>query len=112
MPPGEAGEDRPDLRVPAAQIGVQEMHDASAERLTNYIERIETLEEEKAALAGDLKEVYAEAKLEGFDPKVLRQVVRLRKLEEQEREEQESLLHMYMQALGMYGGASPEATAD
>ncbi|MGI5843755.1 MAG: DUF2312 domain-containing protein [Candidatus Xenobium sp.] len=88
------------------------MHDASAERLMNYVERIETLEEEKAALAGDLKEVYAEAKLEGFDPKVLRQVVRLRKLEEQERQEQESLLHMYMQALGMYGSAPPEAMAD
>ena len=88
------------------------MTNATADRLTNYIERIETLEEEKAALASDLKEVYAEAKLEGFDPKVLRQVVRLRKLEAQEREEQESLLHMYMQALGMYDGQMPEPSAN
>ncbi len=89
------------------------MINASTERLTNYIERIETLEEEKAALASDLKEVFAEAKLEGFDPKVLRQVVRLRKLEQEEREEQESLLHMYMQALGMYSATqTPEPGED
>lgn len=86
------------------------MTNATAERLTNYIERIETLEEEKANLAADLKEVYAEAKLEGFDPKILRQVIRLRKLEQDEREQQESLLHMYMQALGMYDGATPDPT--
>jgi len=89
------------------------MINASSERLTNYIERIEALEEEKAALASDLKEVFAEAKLEGFDPKVLRQVVRLRKLEQEEREEQESLLHMYMQALGMYStNQTPEVAED
>lgn len=72
------------------------------ERLTNYIERIETLEEEKSALASEIRDVYAEAKIEGFDPKVLKQVVRLRKLEPQERDEQQSLLNMYMQALGMF----------
>ena len=86
--------------------------DATAERLMNYIERIETLEEEKANLASDLKEVLAEAKLEGFDPKILKQVVRLRKLEEQEREEQESLLHRYMQALGMYRGNAGSEPAE
>lgn len=88
------------------------MTNATTERLTSYIERIETLEEEKTALAADLKEVYAEAKLEGFDPKILKQVIKLRKMEQTEREEQESLLHMYMQALGMYEGNVPEPSVN
>ncbi len=81
-------------------------------KLEAIVERIEALEEEKAGIAQDIKDVYAEAKIEGFDVKVLRRIISLRKLEPQEREEQESLLTLYMQALGMYSNAhnKPEAT--
>lgn len=72
-----------------------------AERLRAFVERIERLEEEKAALAADIREVYAEAKGAGFDGKTLRQVIRLRKLESNERQEQEALLELYLRALGM-----------
>jgi uncharacterized protein (UPF0335 family) len=72
-----------------------------AEQLRSYIERIERLEEEKAALAGDIREVYAEAKGNGFDTKIMRQVVRLRKMDSSDREEQEELLDLYKRALGM-----------
>jgi uncharacterized protein (UPF0335 family) len=65
------------------------------------VERIERLEEEKAAIANDIKEVYAEAKGNGFDTKTLRQVVRLRKQDKAERQEQEAVLELYMHALGM-----------
>jgi uncharacterized protein (UPF0335 family) len=71
------------------------------ERLRSFVERIERLEEEKAALAGDLREVYAEAKSAGFDTKIMRQIVRLRKLDNAERQEQEALLDLYKQAVGL-----------
>lgn len=71
------------------------------EQLRSLIQRIERLEEEKAALAADIKEVYAEAKGNGFDPKIMRQVVRLRKLDSAERQEQEAILDLYISALGM-----------
>jgi uncharacterized protein (UPF0335 family) len=73
------------------------------EQLKSIIERIERLEEEKQALADDIKEVYAEAKANGFDTKTLRTIVRLRKQDSAERQEQEALLDLYMQALGMTG---------
>jgi uncharacterized protein (UPF0335 family) len=73
----------------------------AADRLRSFIERIERLEEEKAALSADIREVYAEAKSVGFDTKIMRQVVKLRKMEQADREEQESLLDTYMAALGM-----------
>ena len=72
-----------------------------ADRLRSFIERIERLEEEKAALTADIREIYAEAKGEGFDSKVMRQVVRLRKMDSGDRQEQESILDLYKQALGM-----------
>ena len=72
-----------------------------AEQLRSFVERIERLEEEKAALAADIREVYAEAKGNGFDTKILRQVVRLRKMDNAEREEQEELLDLYKRALGL-----------
>lgn len=75
----------------------------AANRLRSFIERIERLEEEKAALAADIREVYAEAKSDGFDVKVMRQVVRLRKMESADRAEQEALLDLYKQALGISG---------
>jgi uncharacterized protein (UPF0335 family) len=75
----------------------------AADRLKSFIERIERLEEEKAALAGDIREVYSEAKSTGFETKIMRQVVRLRKLEPHDREEQEQLLDLYKRAIGMVG---------
>jgi len=71
------------------------------DQLRAFIERIEQLEEEKAAIANDIKEVYAEAKGNGFDTKVLRKVVSIRKQDRAERMEQEALLELYMSALGM-----------
>ncbi len=73
----------------------------AAQRLRAFIERIERLEEEKAALAADIREVYAEAKGDGFDAKTMRHVVRLRKLESAERQEQQALLDLYKAALGL-----------
>lgn len=73
----------------------------AAERLQQIVARIERLEEEKKAIADDIKEVYAEAKGAGFDTKILRQVVRLRKLDKAEWQEQEALLDLYLSAVGM-----------
>jgi len=71
------------------------------EHLKSFIERVERLEEEKAALAADIREVYSEAKGQGFDTKIMRQVVRLRKLDTADRQEQDAILDLYMSALGM-----------
>jgi uncharacterized protein (UPF0335 family) len=75
----------------------------AAKRLRTFIERIERLEEEKAALAADIREVYAEAKSDGFDAKTMRQVVKLRKMDSSDRQEQEALLDLYKAALGLGG---------
>ena len=79
------------------------------DQLRAFVERIERLEEEKQAIADDIKEVYAEAKGNGFDTKVLRQVIRLRKMDRAERLEQEALLDLYLHALGMAGADDGEA---
>ena len=71
------------------------------DQLKAIVERIEKLEEEKKAIADDIKDVYAEAKANGFDTKALRTVVRLRKQDAQERQEQEAVLETYLHALGM-----------
>jgi uncharacterized protein (UPF0335 family) len=76
--------------------------------LRSFIERIERLEEERAATSADIREVYSEAKGNGFDTKVMRQVVRLRKLDTAERQEQEAILDLYLSALGMGRDVSPE----
>ena len=73
----------------------------SGERLRSFIQRIEKLEEDKAAVGEDLKEVYAEAKGVGFDTKIIRQIVRLRKIEVEKRRESEELLDLYKAAIGM-----------
>ena len=73
----------------------------AGDRLRSFIERIERLEEEKAALAEDIREVYSEAKGNGFDVKIMRQIVRLRKLDSSDRQEQEAILDTYKAALGM-----------
>lgn len=73
----------------------------AADRLRSIIERVERLEEERKALAGDIKDIFTEAKSAGFDVKVIRQIIRLRKLEPAEVEEQETLLDIYRRALGI-----------
>lgn len=75
----------------------------AAIELKAYIERIERLEEEKAALAGDLRDVYTEAKANGFDTKIMRKIVSLRKKDHAERKEEEALMELYLEALGMAG---------
>ena len=72
----------------------------SAQRLKIFIERIERLEEERKALGADVREVYSEAKSTGYDPKIMRQVVKLRKMDATDRQEQESLLQVYLDAVG------------
>ena len=71
------------------------------EQLRSVVERIERLEEEKKAIADDIRDIYAEAKANGFDTKVLRQVVSLRKKDLTERQEQDAIRDLYLQALGM-----------
>jgi uncharacterized protein (UPF0335 family) len=70
-------------------------------QLRSLIERIERLEEEKAALATDIREVFSEAKGQGFDTKVMRQVIKLRKLDTADRQELDAMLDLYLLALGM-----------
>ncbi len=71
------------------------------DQLKAIIERVERLEEEKKAISDDIRDVFAEAKVSGFDVKALRTIVKLRKMEKTEREEQEAILETYMHALGM-----------
>jgi uncharacterized protein (UPF0335 family) len=71
------------------------------EQLKTLVERIERLEEEKTALTADIREVYSEAKGHGFDTRIIRQVVRLRRLDRADRQEQEAILDLYLAALGM-----------
>ncbi|GBQ27906.1 hypothetical protein AA0472_2536 [Acetobacter estunensis NRIC 0472] len=73
----------------------------AADRLRAIIERIERLEEERKALASDIKDIFGEAKSAGFDVKVIRQIIKLRKMEPAQVEEQETLLDIYRRALGM-----------
>jgi uncharacterized protein (UPF0335 family) len=73
----------------------------AGEQLKSFIERIERLEEDKRALSEDIKKVYAEAKGTGFDPKIMRQIIKIRKMDEEELDEEESLLDVYKRALGM-----------
>jgi len=73
----------------------------AGDRLKSFVERIERLEEEKKALANDIKEVYAEAKGSGFDTKIMRQVIRLRRMDKDDLDEQDALIDVYKRALGM-----------
>jgi len=85
----EAAFDNPDVMTAAAQG-----------RLRTIIERIERLEEDKKAILEDMKEVFAEAKGEGFDVKILRKVIRMRKQDKAKRQEEEAILDLYLSALG------------
>lgn len=73
----------------------------AAPHLRALLERIERLEEEKAALSADIREVYTEAKDQGFDTKIMRQVIRIRRLDSADRQEQEAILDLYLSALGI-----------
>jgi uncharacterized protein (UPF0335 family) len=90
---------------------MSDLHLATRQQLKSFVERIERLEEEKAALAGDIRDVYNEAKGTGFDIKVLRQVIKLRKQDLNERKEMEAVLETYLAALGMLEG-TPAMPAD
>lgn len=77
----------------------------AGDQLRAFVERIERLEEEKKVISDDIKDVYAEAKGNGFDVKIMRKVVSLRKKQPHEREEEEAVLDLYLHALGMAGPA-------
>ena len=84
----------------------------AGDRLRSLIERIERLEEEKRTLAADIKEVYAEAKGTGFDTKIMRQIIRLRRMDKDDVDEQETLLDIYKRALGMLPEEPASAAAE
>lgn len=73
----------------------------AADRLRLFIERVERLEEEKKGLSEDIADVYLEAKSSGYDPKIMKQIVRLRKMQPHDRQEMEAILQTYLAALGM-----------
>ena len=75
--------------------------DVSGKRLKSFIERVERLEEERAGLSEDLKEVYAEAKGTGFEPRIMRRIVKLRKMDVEKRREEDELMELYKSAIGM-----------
>ena len=74
---------------------------AGADQLTQYIERIERLEEEKRALMADIRDIYAESKATGFDPKIMRQLVKMRAMDRDLLQEQDELLQTYRAAVGL-----------
>jgi uncharacterized protein (UPF0335 family) len=76
-------------------------HNSADDRLRLLIERIERLEEEKAGIADDIKDVYLEAKAVGYDPKIMREIVKLRKMKPDDRAEREMVLETYKKALGL-----------
>ena len=84
----------------------------AGERLKSFVERIERLEEEKQALAADIKEVFAEAKGSGFDTRIMRQIIRLRRMDKDDLDEQETLLDVYKRALGMIPDLPAQAAAE
>jgi len=89
------------MAMPAEKDNDDTAHSFAKGQLKAIIERIEKLEEEKKAISDDIKDVYGEAKGNGFDVKALRTIIRLRKQDADERQEQETILETYMQALGM-----------
>ena len=91
------------MATAAAATDEQATHRFAKDHLKAFVERVERLEEEKKAIADDVRDVYAEAKSSGFDVKALRTVVKLRKQDVNERKEQEAILETYLHALGMLG---------
>ncbi len=93
--PFPSGEDKPENEQPRDVGGI------AGQRLNSFLERIERLEEEKSNLSEDMKEVYGEAKSVGFDVKIIRRILKLRKMEPEKRREENELLDLYMSAIGM-----------
>ena len=85
----------------AAAVNEETVHRFAKDQLKAFIERVERLEEEKKTISDDIRDVYAEAKGNGYDVKALRTIIRLRKQDKDERREQEAILETYMHALGM-----------
>jgi len=85
---------------------------SSQAQLRQFIEQIERLEEEKKAIAGDIKDKFMEAKATGFDVKAMRKIISLRKKSKTERQEEEGILEVYMHALGMLDGPPSDAAVD
>ncbi|HYH17604.1 MAG TPA: DUF2312 domain-containing protein [Azospirillum sp.] len=86
-----------------ADTTVNDVQGIAGAQLRSIIERVERLEEEKKGLADDIRDIMAEAKGQGFDVKIIRQIIKLRKMDQSDRQEQESLLDLYKVALGMEG---------
>lgn len=93
-------EDESSARAPAGEEA-RDVGGVAGKRLQSFIERVERLEGEKAALMEDIKEVYAEAKGVGFDIKIIRKIISLRKMDAEKRRETEELLELYKSAIGM-----------
>ena len=90
----------PTFSAQATHTADDVLNQAAQGRLRTIIERVERLEVDKAAVMNDLKEVYLEAKGEGFDVKILRKIVRLRKMDKAKRDEEEALIDLYLSAIG------------
>ncbi len=90
----------PEGQTPA-EVATTGATNVAADQLRLFIERVERLEEEKKGMADDIRDVYAEAKAMGYDPKIMRQIVRLRKMEPGDRQEMQAILETYMNALGL-----------
>jgi uncharacterized protein (UPF0335 family) len=106
LQPTEAGQSPPSIQ--GAPMSAVEKHDSESpktrfakDQLKAFVERIERLEEEKKTISDDIRDVFAESKANGFDVKALRQVIKLRKQDVNERNEQQAVLETYMHALGM-----------
>jgi uncharacterized protein (UPF0335 family) len=91
----------PTANQPRQDLGAMNSNAVDGGHLRAFIERIEKLEEEKRAIADDIKDVFAEAKGTGFDPKVMRKIVSLRRQDKHKRQEEEEILDLYLSALGM-----------
>jgi len=89
------------MSEPASAGNSNDVGGVAAAQLRSVVERVERLEEEKAGLQADIKDIYAEAKANGFETKIVRQIIRLRKKAKEERQEEEELLELYKAALGM-----------
>jgi uncharacterized protein (UPF0335 family) len=93
--------DSPDIDAPDIDAPSQDVGGITADQLRSYIKRIERLEEEKANISGDIKDVYGEAKANGFDAKIMRKIVALRKKDPHDLAEEEEILNLYRTAVGV-----------
>lgn len=99
--PGNLPRDHDERRTERRTIQAGNVSNIAADRLRNYIERVERLEEEKKTISDDIKDVYGEAKADGYDPKAMRAIVKMRKEDPDKRAEREAVLDTYLAALGM-----------